>query len=225
MTGLEESCTLGDIVPPQPRTYARHAVLDEQGKVVPIMPDPIQLDVYRYVLKDGQPTGYVKRERMRTLDEVYADLYAALMIAVCDKCGAERKLKDGRRGEDWAGDEHKKCGGTYKVLIDEYMSGPHCEWWKGESRDVPKDYRGVACYAVTGGSEGHYVHCEFYSDVEVVKVSSYEYSSCDFGEAKKVRPIAGHRLQTITRLALIKTFRGMEHAQALAARCAKLLGA
>jgi hypothetical protein len=71
---------------------------------------------------------------------------------------------------------------------------------------VPHDHRWVACYPVTGASEGHYVHVEF------------------------ICP-AGHRVPDgepnvrVVRLALGKTFRGMGHAAEMARRCAVLLGA
>ena len=67
----------------------------------------------------------------------------------------------------------------------------------------PTRIRWLACYAVTGGSEGHYVH------IDALMVE-------DEGRDQHlvVRP-----------LFLGKTFQGMAHAQAIAAKCAELLGA
>ena len=58
------------------------------------------------------------------------------------------------------------------------------------------DFWGLACYAVTGGSEGHYVHVD-----ALMKGGARE------------------------SLLIGKTFGGMAEAQAVAARCAVLLGA
>jgi hypothetical protein len=185
---------MGEVVGPQPRTYARHALLDEQGKVIPIGPDPIPLDVWRYVidLETKKPTGTIKRERMRTLGEVFADLYKKLDVVICEKCKHERP----RAPEDCCA-IHEGCGGEYFWFIDEYFHGPFNE---SEARQpVPCNFRWVACYPVTGTSEGHYTHIDF-----VVP----EGESCK-----------------LVRLALGKTFRGMDHAAEMARRCAILLGA
>ena len=60
---------------------------------------------------------------------------------------------------------------------------------------------GFACYAVTGGSEGHYIHVDIATQYDVD-------NSC-----KVFHLITG------------KTFLGMEHALKIAARCSQLLGA
>jgi hypothetical protein len=184
---------MGDLVEQQPRTYARYALLDDQGKVIPIGPDPIPVDVWRYVIdpETKKPTGTIKRERMRTMGEVFADLDKKLDVVVCDKCKHERP----RTPQD-VGAIHEGCGGKYSWFIDEYFHGP----FKDDARQpVPFGYRWVACWPVTGASEGHYVHIHF-----VVP----EGESCK-----------------LVRLALGKTFRGMDHAAEIAGRCAILLGA
>ena len=114
---------------------------------------PVELDVWRHVkdLSTGQKTGYVKRERMRTAQEVFKDLHKHLDLVRCGQCGHERR----RRQSDCC-TPHTECGwGEYAWLIDEYFSGP-----SGPREDftIPHDYRRVVCFPVTGGSEGHYWH-------------------------------------------------------------------
>lgn len=177
-------------------------------------PDPntIALDVWAKVLdpQTKQPTGYVKRLRMRTLQEVYHELYERLDVVVCDKCGHERK----RRPKDCCA--KCKCGGEYFWFIDEYFNGPH------QGGDVPHDFRWIAAYPVTGGSEGHYVHVEFGAPAEQVMI-------CDpndhTGFGKPVFVNLRSPVWRIVRLALGKTFRGFDHAEEIAKRCSKLLGA
>ena len=70
-----------------------------------------------------------------------------------------------------------------------------------EERVFPYPYSFIACFAVTGASEGHYIHIEATFRDEATK-------------ALRLRP-----------LALGKTFHGLEHAYAIATACAKHLGA
>jgi len=63
----------------------------------------------------------------------------------------------------------------------------------GADTDTIPPHKWIACFAVTGGSEGHYIHVEAL-----------------LGE---------HRMP----LFLGKTFQGMDHALAIASACAKLL--
>lgn len=86
-------------------------------------------------------------------------------------------------------------------MIDEYFSV--ASDFKREAARWPNGWRWVACYAVTGGSEGHYVHVDVISDVE----------------------IGGKHVRTSQLIFLGKTFRGMDHAQKIAAACATALGA
>jgi hypothetical protein len=62
-----------------------------------------------------------------------------------------------------------------------------------------QDYRWIACYAVTGGSEGHYIH------VDLIDGYDGDYN----GKAQHL--ITG------------KTFLGLDHALKIANRCAELL--
>lgn len=82
-------------------------------------------------------------------------------------------------------------------LIDEYFS-------VSIDTDQPfqklaENYRWVACYAVTGGSEGHYIHIDL--------IHGYD------------QDWSGKALHLITG----KTFLGLNHAQKIANRCAELL--
>lgn len=82
-------------------------------------------------------------------------------------------------------------------LIDEYLS-------VSNDTDQPffslvGHYRWIACYAVTGGSEGHYIHIDL--------IHGYD------------QDWSGKALHLITG----KTFLGLNHAQKIANRCAELL--
>jgi hypothetical protein len=84
-------------------------------------------------------------------------------------------------------------------LIDEYFSLSIVTdetFWSLNER-----YRWIACYAVTGGSEGHYIHVDLISG---------------YGE-----DWTGKALHLITG----KTFLGLAHALKIANRCAELLRA
>ena len=112
---------------------------------------PVELDVWRHVkdLSTGQKTGYVKREQMRTAQEVYQDLCKHLNVIRCEQCRREKRTPLRRTYA-----EKCPCGGDYQSLLDEYFSGP------SGPRDfaIPHDFRRVVCFPVTGGSEGHYWH-------------------------------------------------------------------
>ena len=73
--------------------------------------------------------------------------------------------------------------------------------WRYHAKTPYDGYRWWACYAVTGGSEGHYIHIDLASG---------------YGEQ-----YTGTTFHVITG----KTFMGMEHALKVANRCAELLGA
>lgn len=79
--------------------------------------------------------------------------------------------------------------------LDRYPPRDSQEWWK-----VRGEYRRVACYAVTGGNEGHYIHVDF------VGPTNPELSA-------RVSVMLG------------KTFCGMEHATKVASALSCLLGA
>jgi hypothetical protein len=174
--------------------------VSEMGTVCAPDKGVIALDVWRRVidLNTRQETGNVKRERMRTLREVYRDLHDALDVLVCDKCGHERKRRD--RHDYCAKCEQPGCDGEYESLIDEYFSGPDIAPDGGSCGDglVPHNFRWIACWAVTGGNEGHYVHVDFMVPVEKVKT----YGDGDFGAAKLVTPLRTENLWRPVRLAL-----------------------
>lgn len=208
---------MGEVVKPA-KTYARHALLDEQGNVVPVGdPDPVQLDVWRYVidLNTKEQTSFVKRERMRTFGEVFKDLRQRLDVLLCDKCKHERTRREWNedQGSDYGGDRCLACKeGEYESLIDEYFSGPE---HSDENKPLPHSYRWVASYPVTGGSEGHYIHVELPERAERIKTA----------DGQEIHLSSFDNVWRIHRIALGKTFRGMDHAAEIARRCAILLGA
>ncbi|MHB8971255.1 MAG: hypothetical protein ACYC4N_12480 [Pirellulaceae bacterium] len=82
-------------------------------------------------------------------------------------------------------------------LIDEYfsVSGPSDQ----QFYKLVENHRWIACYPVTGGSEGHYVHVDL--------ICGYDHDW------------TGKILHLFTG----KTFLGLAHAQKIANRCAELL--
>ena len=82
-------------------------------------------------------------------------------------------------------------------LLDEYFSVSGMA--ERSFRYLVEGYRWIACYAVTGGSEGHYIH------VDLIGGYDHDWS--------------GKALHLITG----KTFLGLTHAQKIANRCAELL--
>lgn len=162
---------------------------------------------------DPDRKGLLRHVRQRTLGEVGAELCNALNVIVCEKCGKEEPY----RHQFWAR-RHARCGGEWKEYIDEYFHGPNTG---EESQEIPKNEWGIACWAVTGGSEGHYVHVEI---VYFVPDEVDAFSPDGMG-TRKVRLVPRQHLAKRVRLAMGKTFRGMAYAQKIAARCAELLGA
>ena len=88
----------------------------------------------------------------------------------------------------------------HEGLIDEYFS-PNEQPCRGKIFETIErgSYRWIACYAVTGGSEGHYIHIDAVSG----------YSDGNVGEC----------LHLLTG----KTFLGLDHAIKIAGRCTQLL--
>ena len=130
-------------------------------------PTKVATDVWRYKVEDGVKTPYVLREKGREGCDVVADLcYEARELL--EECDyASLSCVYGRVGNG--------------------PSDPHAE--------VPR-VRQIACYAVTGGSEGHYVHVDLHTvDGETVS------------------------------LMVAKTFMGMDHAWKVAIKLADLLDA
>lgn len=142
------------------------------GETVP-SDTPIQTEIWRRVLDvEGKPSGRIFRVAGRPVAEVARDL-----------CNELERLN----------------------LIDEYAGvGHEYKYDNAKCPDTPTDWpdnlHNIACYAVIGGSEGHYVH------VDMVLTAN--------------RP--NTRAQHVC-LALIKTFRGMGHAREIAAKCYYLL--
>jgi len=102
---------------------------------------------------------------------------------------------------DTVADVHRKLRDVLQAedLIEEYFSlaiETDQTFWK-----LLESCRWVACYAVTGDSEGHFVHVDL--------VCGYD------------QEWTGKALHLITG----KTFLGLAHAQKIANRCAELLGA
>lgn len=137
----------------------------------------IQLDVWRRVVDaEGKDTGRCVRVAGRPVVEVMREL--------------DRRL-------------------TSEDLIDEYFAmGQEYQYAQARKSytpvDWPASYRWIACYAVRGGSEGHYTH------VDLIMENGKQGSEADWVRVS---------------LAMIKTFKGMEHARTIAARCADHLGA
>ena len=100
---------------------------------------------------------------------------------------------------DTVADVYKKLRDVLQAedLIDEYFSlaiETDATFWK-----LLESYRWIACYAVTGGSEGHYIHVDLIDGFD--------------------REWTGKALHLITG----KTFLGLAHALKIANRCAELL--
>jgi hypothetical protein len=225
----------------------------ERGTECEHDPKYVRLDVWRRIKNPstGEEDGSCKRERMLTLGEVFTDLRNRLDILICTECGHERsrrnRTKDGR--SDYGDDPCKQegCTGHYESLIDEYFSGPDKP---GEL--VPHNFRWIACYPVnerphrrttqglvmrvgnrvsflgapgTGGSEGHYIHIDFMVPAETVEIAD-PHDQTGWGKKIEVHPIRTENgLWRHVRLALGKTFKGMDHAADISRRCAILLGA
>lgn len=131
----------------------------------------VLVDVWRYVVENGQQTGYIRRSHGRPVGEIVADLTKRISRLV---------------------DEYATLGGDFK-----YARGVENVY----ETECPEAQR-IAVYAVTGGSEGHYVHVDLH-------VREGEY-----GNARLV----------VRSLMLVKTFKGMKHARKIANRLADALG-
>src|SRR5262249_40066126 len=145
-----------------------------------------ELGVWRRVLdpNTGNPTGMCKLVEMRTLWDVFGDLQKIIEVETCKKCCFTRPCRDWGRPTYHKRQDGGRCGGGFDWFIDEYFHGPDRLDRNGGER-VPKDWRWLACYPVTGGSEGHYVHVEFASEVE--EVSAWLPDAKDWSTPAKVR--------------------------------------
>ena len=166
------------------------------GEVVPHDdPDSVQLDIYRYVLDDkGEKTGTIRCVEQRLLHDVFKDVYARLNVKWCPKCGHEVPMNDDYDQPC----SQAECDGEYEQYIDEYFSYSGPDDYDKE-KTARADFWRIACFAVTGGSEGHYVHVE------------------GIGNRKGTR-------NEIKTWFLFKTFRGWDFAWDVAKRLAMLLG-
>lgn len=136
----------------------------------------IPIAVWRRVLTpEGEDTGRVYHAANRPVGAVYEEL-------------CERLVAEGLE------DEYLSISGIFR-----HRHGYDADFGKVP---FPGDWRWLACYAVTGANEGHYVH--------VSAVYSTESPDGAFREEMVFRG---------------KTFLGLAHAQKIAARCAELLGA
>ena len=162
---------------------------------------PVPMDVWANVLDltTKEPTGYVKRRKWRTYKEVYYDLLAKLDVWECPECGETapkvRHVYD---------QKCPTCGEDMEGFIDEYFSLSK-DYPRGAGDKPIRPFWRVACFAVTGGSEGHYIHVGAYGSDK----PSWESTDKD---ALYEDWFIG------------KTFRGMGHAYRIAHRCAELLG-
>jgi len=87
--------------------------------------------------------GYIKNERGNSLDEIRQHVISEL-----------KKLP--------LPVEYKDYGTTFNDLLDYFSLGT---WqYKDKNKTWPTDYRWIACYYVTGGSEGYYFHIDVLTD-------------------------------------------------------------
>lgn len=89
------------------------------------------------------------------------------------------------------------------LLPEEYFCLEYPEPYRPDGGAPFPEFRRLACYAVTGASEGHYVHVD----------------------ALVVRRDLGPPLLQVVPVFLGKTFQGMDFACRVAAACARHLGA
>jgi len=139
-----------------------------KGETKKRLKDYIQLDVTA-----TDEDGYVHTMRTKTIQEVYDELVARLKF------------------EDNLPDEYF----SLSVAIRYNDIGDRCGTGLHKDDEWP-EYHWIACYPVTGNSEGHYIH------VDIIDKD---------GRA--------------TNIFLAKTFHGFERAAEIAAACAWHLGA
>lgn len=128
--------------------------------------DQIEVDVWE---PNSEKPGYLRFVRMRTLGEVFSDLKARL------------------EAEGLLPDEYFSVSLSYRYM-EKYRG------MKENEIPIPQDYWRIICFAVTGTSEGHYIHVG-----AVIRDGTYQ------------------------NLFLGKTFQGMDFAQRVTAACATWL--
>jgi hypothetical protein len=176
---------------------------EEMGEVVePHCPAPT--DIWRKIA-NGERKGYLKRERFRTLLEIYGDLNHHLDVNFCPKCGWECPRNPGVYAVKCA-----KCGEDCTCYIDEYFSLTGVD---AHQKKPCGPYSRICCWAVTGGSEGHYVH-----------IGCLKQEALCRREGHAAETLHLQEFSVYEDWFLIKAFRGMDHAYHQAARVAKLLG-
>jgi len=165
----------------------------------PIVPVPVDVWAKVLDLNTKEPTGFVRRLGMRSKIEVFGDLKKALEIDRCEQCGHERRIPK-NKFKHWEKYQNcPKCKAEKSMfdIVDEYFMLPDRE----RAGWIPSNIMQVVCYASTGGNEGHRYEVGFLLERDEPRGPIvFEY-------------FCGG-----------KTFRGMEHAQFMAARCAELLG-
>jgi hypothetical protein len=133
------------------------------------MSEPIEIQLWEPV---PNTPGYTRVCGARTLWAVLDDIEARLRAMPCP----------GKDYDLWNSMDY------FHIAVDKKYAEPDVEW--------PKDWRWIACYAVTGSSEGEYIH------VDVID-----------------------REDKRTLLYLGKTFCGMPVACAIASALTEMLGA
>ncbi len=120
---------------------------------------------------------------------------------ICDECNVRVQMGE-KTVRQVLEDLEKQL--NVEGLLDEGLSpsswGDSAEFFDQKAKDLR--FRWIACFAVTGNSEGWYIHIDLVLD--------------GFDENQQCKT---------QHLALGKTFRGRIHAFAIAARAAELLGA
>ncbi len=130
-------------------------------------------------------------QRVREAAEGCAVPIPGLDAALAPEVGAAETIAtDGRTVGEIAKELERRIGGV--EYVEAGSSGRAAPW--------PANPRWLACYAVLGGNEGHYVHVD----------ALHQQAS---GPA------------TVQQLLIIKVLTGREHALAVASLCARLLGA
>ena len=143
----------------------------------------------------GRETGYIRRLRYRTPNEIYADIKREMALTVCERCGCE--WQRGIRYDEpcpYCGDKEDRHD-----LVDEYDSCCHF----GADADAPIlsdewQMTGIAVYCEPGGNEG---------------------------DCLRVSILASRGIERqIVDVYHIKSFLGLEHVHGLIARVMKLFG-
>lgn len=143
----------------------------------------IELSIWEPIEEDkDKPVG--TRRLRKTRDRTYQEVYEEI---------------EGRLEALAEGDETRNAS----ICFEYCCPGWHPSWSKNDKPIPTDELRWVACYAVTGGSEGHYIH------VDLIVLHDFN----------------GRDLRVVHHLAMIKTFMGMKHARHIAGVCADMLDA